>query len=90
MQFEVRGDQGGGEFGVGGGAGARAKNVGRDVVDLFAVFVRDDRAAGRTGVGCDLGRGWVRWVQGGGGGGGGMGWVGSLLRRLCRTGSRRW
>lgn len=38
VQFEVRGDQGCGELGVGGGAGARAPDLGRDVVQLFAVL----------------------------------------------------
>ena len=31
-------------------------------MDLFAVFVCDDGAAGRAGVGCNLGRVWVRQV----------------------------
>lgn len=38
VQFEVGGDDGGGEFSVGGGAGAGAPYLGRDVVELFAVL----------------------------------------------------
>lgn len=39
VQFEVGGDEGGGEFGVGGCAGARAPDLGGDVVEFFAVLV---------------------------------------------------
>ena len=38
MQLEVGGDEGGGEFGVGGGACARAPDLRRDVVQFFAVL----------------------------------------------------
>lgn len=54
VQLELGGDQGRGEFGVGGGAGASAPDVGGDEVQLFAVLVGDDGARGGAGVGCDL------------------------------------
>jgi hypothetical protein len=54
VQLELRADQGGGELGVGGGAGARAPDVGRNVVQLLAVLVGDDRARGCSCVGGDL------------------------------------
>ena len=38
VQFEVRGNEGGGEFGVGCCAGARAPDLGGDVVEFFAVL----------------------------------------------------
>lgn len=38
MEFQVRGDDGGGEFGVGGGAGARAPYLRGDVVKLLAIL----------------------------------------------------
>ena len=38
VEFEVGGDEGGGEFGIGGGAGARAPDLGGDVVEFFAVL----------------------------------------------------
>ena len=55
MQLELGGDEGGGELGVGGCAGASAPDLGGDEVKLFAVLVGDDRAGGGTGVGSDLG-----------------------------------
>ena len=56
MQLEVGGDKGGGEFGVGGGAGAGAPELRGNVVKLFTVFVGDDGAGGGAGVGSDLER----------------------------------
>ena len=38
VQFEVRGDEGGGEFGVGGGAGAGTPYLGGDVVKFLAIL----------------------------------------------------
>lgn len=38
VQFEVRGDDGGGELGVGGGTGTRTPNVRGDVVEFLAVL----------------------------------------------------
>ena len=38
VQLEVGGDEGGGEFGVGGCAGAGAPDLGGDVVEFFAVL----------------------------------------------------
>lgn len=40
VQFQVGGDQGGGEFGVGGCASAGAPYLGGDVVEFFAVLGR--------------------------------------------------
>ena len=40
VQFEVRGDEGGGEFGIGSGAGAGAPDLGGDVVELFTVLIQ--------------------------------------------------
>ena len=39
MEFEVGSDDGGGEFGVGGCAGAGAPDAGGDVVEFFAVLL---------------------------------------------------
>ena len=41
VQLEVGGDEGCCEFGVGGGAGAGTPDVGGDVVEFFAVLVRE-------------------------------------------------
>jgi len=41
VQFEIRGDEGGGEFGVSGCAGAGTPDFGRDVVEFFAVLQGD-------------------------------------------------
>ena len=38
VELEVGGDEGGGEFGVGGCTGAGAPNLGGDVVELLAVL----------------------------------------------------
>jgi hypothetical protein len=38
VEFEVRGDERGGEFSIGGGAGAGAPDGGGDVVEFFAVL----------------------------------------------------
>ena len=38
MEFEIRRDEGGGEFGVCGGTGAGAPDGGRDEVKLFAIL----------------------------------------------------
>jgi hypothetical protein len=38
VQFEVGGDEGGGEFGVGGGAGAGTPDLRRDVVEFLTVL----------------------------------------------------
>lgn len=38
MEFQVRGDDGGGEFGVGGGAGSRAPYLRSDVVKFLAIL----------------------------------------------------
>lgn len=54
VQLELRGDQGRGEFRVGGGAGTGAPDVGGDEVELFAVLVGDDGTGGGAGIGCDL------------------------------------
>jgi hypothetical protein len=54
MELELRGDEGGGEFGVGGSTGAGAPDLRSDEVKLFAVLVGDDRTGGCTGVGSDL------------------------------------
>ena len=40
VQFEVRGDEGGGEFGVSGCAGAGTPYLGGDVVEFFTVLRR--------------------------------------------------
>ena len=39
VEFERGGDQGGGEFGVGGGAGAGAPDPGGEVVEFLAILV---------------------------------------------------
>jgi len=57
VQLELGADEGGCELGVGGGAGAGAPNVGRDVVQLLAVLVGDDGAGCGSCVGGDLERG---------------------------------
>ena len=54
MQLELGGDEGGGELGVGGGAGAGAPDLRRDVVQLFAVLVGYYGTRGGAGVGSDL------------------------------------
>lgn len=54
VQLEVGGSDGGGELGVGSGAGAGAPDGGGYVMQLLAVFVCDDGARGRAGIGCDL------------------------------------
>ena len=41
MEFEVGGDEGGSEFGVGGCAGASAPNLRGDVVEFFAVLYQN-------------------------------------------------
>ena len=54
VKFEVRGDEGGGEFGVGGCAGAGAEDRRGDVVELFAVLVKEWEFSFSLGGG----RGW--------------------------------
>lgn len=54
VQLQVGRDEGGGELGVGGGAGAGAPDLGSNVVQLFAVLIGDDGARRGSGVGCDL------------------------------------
>lgn len=54
VQLELGGDEGGGELGVGGGAGAGAPDLGGDVVKLFAVLVGDDGARGGSRIGGNL------------------------------------
>lgn len=54
VQFELGADQGGCELGVGGRAGAGAPDVGRNVVELLAVLVGDDRSRGCSCIGGDL------------------------------------
>jgi len=54
VQLEVGGDDGSGEFGVGGCSGAGAPDLRGDVVELFAVLVRYYGAAGGPCVCCDL------------------------------------
>ena len=41
MEFEVRGDEGGGEFGVGRCTGTGAEDRRGDVVEFFAVLVKE-------------------------------------------------
>jgi hypothetical protein len=41
VEFEVRGDEGGGEFGVGRCAGAGAEDRRRDVVEFFTVLMKE-------------------------------------------------
>ena len=55
VELEVGRDDGRGELGVGGGAGAGAPDLGGDVVELLAVLVRYYGTAGRSCVGGDLG-----------------------------------
>jgi hypothetical protein len=47
VEFEVGGDEGGGEFGVGCGSGAGAPDTRGDVVEFFAVLGRLVGGAGR-------------------------------------------
>lgn len=54
VQLELGGDEGGGELGVGGGAGAGTPDLGGDVVKLFAVLVGDDGARGGSRIGSNL------------------------------------
>lgn len=54
MEFELRGDEGGGEFGVGGSIGVGVLDLRSDEVKFFVVFVGDDRIGGCMGVGSDL------------------------------------
>lgn len=54
VQLELGGDEGGGELGVGGGAGAGTPDLGGDVVKLFAVLVGDDGARGGSRIGGNL------------------------------------
>jgi len=46
VQLELRGDEGGGELGIGGCTGTSTPNLGGDVVKLLTVLVGDD------GTGC--------------------------------------
>lgn len=57
VQLQLGGDQGRGEFRVGGGAGAGAPDVGGDEVQLFAVLVGDDGTGCGAGISGDLGGG---------------------------------
>lgn len=59
VQLELGGDEGRGELGVGGGAGAGAPDLGGDVVKLLAVLVGDDGARCGSGVCGNLFRGSV-------------------------------
>ena len=61
VELEVRGDDGGGELGVGGRAGARAPDLRRDVVELLAVLVCYYGAAGGSRICRNLEgeRGWA-------------------------------
>jgi hypothetical protein len=54
VQLELGGDEGRGELGISGGAGAGAPDLRCDVVQLLAVLVGDDGARGGTGVGGNL------------------------------------
>jgi hypothetical protein len=54
VEFEVRGDEGSGEFGVGGCAGAGAEDRRGDVVELFAVLMKECEFSFLLGGG----RGW--------------------------------
>jgi hypothetical protein len=55
VQLQLRRDERRCEFRVGRRPGARAPDLRRDVMELLAVLVRHDRAAGSSGVGGDLG-----------------------------------
>lgn len=56
MQLKIRGDDGGGEFGIGGRSGTRAPDLGGNVVKLLAVLVRYYRPAGSPCVCRNLGK----------------------------------
>jgi hypothetical protein len=54
MQLKLGGDECGGKFGVGGRASTGTPYLRRDVVELLAVLIRNDRTACCSGVGSDL------------------------------------
>lgn len=62
VQLKLRADQGRCELGIGGRAGARAPDVGRDVVQLLAVLVGDDGARRCSCVGGNLRKGEIKLV----------------------------
>jgi hypothetical protein len=54
VQLELRGDEGGGELGIGGCTGTSAPNLGGDVVKLLTVLIGDDGTRCGSSIGSNL------------------------------------
>jgi hypothetical protein len=54
VQLELRGDEGGGELGIGGCTGTGTPNLGRNVVKLLTVLIGDDGTGCGSSIGSNL------------------------------------